>query len=195
MNVKMNQWQHASVSLALLILCLVVVYFALVAPAIKGRMDINNRLENLQFQHTKFAGSAQRIDEIKQELDQLRHMQHDVTGFLEEKPQALAAADLQKYIKDLVESNGGNLVSMQVVNKKDNGKLFPEVTIKTHMRVDMESLKSILYNLAANRPVLLINDLAIQSRNQSTRRRTRRGQGLLETRFEITGYIYQSDTA
>jgi len=133
MKHQIKNWQHSTISVLMLLLCLLLLYVILILPAVSGRSDVRERLEVLQFQFAKYDHSAKQIQQLQKELDQLNNLQADQTGFLEEKPEALAAAELQKHIKSLIESNGGNLISTQVV-KSDNDDLFPQVTIKVHIR-------------------------------------------------------------
>ncbi len=194
MKHQLNNWQHSTISVLMLLVCLLVLYIILIMPAVSGRSDVRERLEELQFQFAKYDQSAKQIQQLQKELEQLNNLQADQTGFLEEKPDALAAAELQKHIKSLIESNGGNLISTQVV-KNDNDDLFPKVTIKVHMRGGIETLQKILYRLTADSPVLLINNVMLQKRHQAAGRRARRGVNQIETRFEITGFIFQAEIA
>ena len=194
MTHPLNNWQHSTISVLMLLVCLLVMYIILIMPAVSGRSDVRERLEELQFQFAKFDQSAKQIQQLQKELEQLNNLQADQTGFLEEKPDALAAAELQKHIKSLIESNGGNLISTQVV-KNDNDDLFPQVTIKVHMRGEIGTLQKILYRLTVDSPVLLINNVMLQKRHQAAGRRARRGVNQIETRFEITGFIFQAEIA
>lgn len=194
MTLQLKKWQHCTLSVALLAASLLLLYVILIMPALTGRRDFQERLEQLQFQYGKLSESSAQIEPVTTELKKLKNVKTDTSGFLEDKPEALAAADLQKHIKTLIETNGGTLVSTQVVRQKETEtKLFPQVAIKVHMRVDMASLQVILYQLASEPTVLLLNDFFIQKRNQRTRRINQRIPEL-EVRFEIAGFIYRAET-
>lgn len=188
-----NQRRHALLSLGLLLSVIALLFSVLVLPAINGRLEFHNRLSELQFQYAKFQHIVQQSGALQEELAQLQNAQTDQSGFLEEKPEALAAADLQKQIKTLIDTNGGNLISTQVVKSRagETG-VFPEVTIKVHMRSDIEALQKLLYQLASSETVLQVDNLLIQKRRQGGGRRARRDANLLEIRFDTTGYIYQA---
>ncbi len=201
MTMKLNNFQHAVISMGILILILVLLYAVLILPAVSARAEFQDRFEEMQFQYSRFAGSENQLQRLQRELVQLKGMQLNLASFLEEKPQALAAAELQKHIKSLIESNNGNLISTQVIQQKENTEAFPPVTVKVHMRGNIESLQGILYRLATEHPVLLIDNLFLQtrniaaSRNLQRRGRVRHGADLIEARFEITGYIFQAETS
>ena len=188
-----SQRRQALLSLGLLLSVIALLSTILVLPAINGRLKFHNRLNELQFQYSKFQGIAKQSELLKEDLTLLQKVQTDQSGFLDEKPEALAAADLQKQIKTLIDTNGGNLISTQVVkNRSDEVSMFPEVTIKVHMRSDIEALQKLLYQLASSETVLQVDNLLIQKRRQGGGRRARRDANLLEIRFDTTGYIYQA---
>lgn len=190
MNRRLNPRQHTAASLAILVLLLLAVYFVLIAPAVKSRSDFQGRFEELQFQYTRLNNSINRMEALRREISQLKKTQPDQGGFLENKPDALAAADLQNTIKNLVSNNDGNLISTQVIMNKDE-EIFPDIKLKVHMRGTIEALQKILFELVNNQPVLFMDNILIQSRNTSGRR-VQRDADQLEIRFDVTGYIYKS---
>ncbi len=197
---SLTDQQHALMAAGLTVLLLILLYLCLALPAVASRASFSERIEDLQFQYSKFSRLENQKQQIETELEQLRNAETDLSGFLEEKPQALAAADLQKHIKNVIESNEGSLISTQVVQGKETGP-FPHVTVKVHMRGNIDSLQNILYQLESEKPVLFIDNVYLQQRNQRVsrnvrnRRNIRQNADWLETRFEITGFIFQAQTA
>lgn len=200
MTRKLTDFQHAVISMGILILFLVFLYAVLILPVVSARTEFQERFEEMQLQYSKFSDSENKMQGLERELVQLKGMQLNLSGFLEEKSQALAAADLQKHIKNLIETSNGSLISAQVIPQKEKSETFPPITIKVHMRGNIESLQGILYRLATEQPVLLIGNLYLQTRNivaprtPQRRGRTRHGADVIEARFEITGYIFQAET-
>lgn len=196
----LNERQHAALSVAILIIGLLLLYAALIMPALTKRSAFKDQLEEMQFQYSRFSQLEKQRDQIKDELEQLKQVQTDTAGFLADKPRALAAADLQNYIKNIIESNSGNLISTQVV-QHETRETFPDVRIKIHMRADINALQEVFYELESNQPTLLIDNLYLSKRSRRVSRRpsqrVRAGQAIesIEARFEVTGYIYQSETA
>jgi hypothetical protein len=68
---------------------------------------------------------------------------------------------LQKQLKILIESHGGQIVSTQPIDDQDND-LFPKVTIKLHMRGNINTLQETLYALEFATPLLFIDNIIIQ---------------------------------
>jgi len=183
--------KHAIASLSILITVLVLFYAIIIHPAISSRMQFRERYEELQFQLNKLDDSESRYQQLQKDLEQLGSQETDQTGFLENKPEALAAADLQKHIKVLIESSAGDLISTQVVQQKELD-IFPHIIVKVHLRGTIEALRNILYRLNTDTRILLVNNLFIQKRNSSGERRGQHGGDQLEVRFDVTGFIYQA---
>ena len=191
---KLDQRQHMVLALGLLIACLIVVFAGVIWPAVSSRLRFYEAVDDMQFQYTRFSRVAAQTDMLRQEVVRLKKQQDDLTGFLDEKPEALAAADLQKQIKILVEENKGNLISTQVVQSPEQSVTqspFPQIHIQVHMRGDIEVLKKLLYQVASSNVVLLINDVHVQSRQRRGRRRQLEEE-LLEIRFSVTGFMYKA---
>lgn len=191
--------RHAMLSAALLIAGLIIIYLVIILPTVQIRNGFSDRMDDLQFQYAKFSHVEKQKGEITKELEQLQQVKTNMDGFLKDNSPALAAAELQEYVKNVVGSNEGSLISTQVVNKESKGP-FPEVTVKVHLRCGIESLQAIIYQVESGDPVLLINNLYIQDRSRQNsriirgRNRQQQSEALLEIRFDVTGFIYQTET-
>ncbi|MCK5431654.1 MAG: hypothetical protein KAJ03_02865 [Gammaproteobacteria bacterium] len=190
-KLQLKKWQHALISLGILFLVLSILFVGLVAPAMTAKNASNERTENLQLQHSRYKSAEQELIQLEKQLEQLLHQYlNHKEDFLEEKQQTLAAADLQQYLKKVIESHAGNLVSTQPITDI-NKKPFPKVTIKIHMRGNINALQKTLYQLESSRPQLFIDNVIIQRRNP-----TGRGKKLnidqLDIRFDVNGYIFDS---
>ncbi len=188
---QLKKWQHALISLGILFLVLSILFLGLVAPAMTNKNASNERIENLQLQHARYKSAEQELIQLEKQLEQLLHQYlNHKEDFLEEKQQTLAAADLQQYLKKVIESHAGNLVSTQPITDI-NKKPFPKVTIKIHMRSNINALQKTLYQLESSRPKLFVDNIIIQRRNP-----TGRGKQLhidqLDIRFDVNGYIFDS---
>lgn len=179
-------------SLILLLAALAGAYLVLVKPAIAGRQNFHTRLDKLRFQYTRLSASLSHIDAIRADLKKLKQQPTDKTGFITDKQRALAAADLQRHINTLISSSGGDLISTQVTPDKNDKETFPAITVKVHVRADIDALQKLLYQLAAGNPVLTTDNLLIQSRNTGLPGRRQREENQLDVRFDVTGFIYRS---
>lgn len=191
MKLQLKKWQHALISLGILFLVLSILFVGLVAPAMTNKNTNNERIADLQLQHARYKSAEQELIQLQKQIEKLLHenLEHK-KDFLEEKQHTLAAADLQQYLKKIIESHAGNLVSTQPITDV-NIKPFPKVTIKVHMRGNIDALQKTLYQLESSKPQLFIDNVIIQRRNP-----TGRGKQLhidqLDIRFDVNGYIFNS---
>lgn len=183
-------WRQAALALGLAALLPLLVYAALIMPALAGRQSFQQRLDELQARHGQLARETRQLRQRQEELAALDQGQPDPGSFLEDKPEALAAADLQRQIKGLVEGNQGDLVSTQVA-PGDSASLFPEVVLKVHLHADIHALQKILYELASARPALLLDNLLVQKQFTQPAP-TQAGVKDLEARFDVIAYIYRN---
>jgi hypothetical protein len=191
MNNSIAPWKHASLSLSILVLLLSSLYFYLIEPALIKKKENIERFETLSFQLKKYGNTEQKIKDLNTQIKQLQEHNPNNLDFIKKKTSALVAADLQKLLKKLIESNGGNLVSTHAVTKpKDD--VFSDITIKVHMRCNITTLRTVIYALASNKPLLFIDNLLIQKRASRSSRRRNITTDQLEIRFDVTGYINQS---
>lgn len=192
----MPQWKHASYSLSILMLIVSSLFFLLIQPALELRMQNRKDFEDLSFQLTKFGDINQKTDELNIQIKQLKESNPNNLDFIKKKTSALVAADLQKLLKTIIEANGGSLVSTHAVTKPKE-EVFSDITIKVHMRGNVSTLRTVLYKLATNKPLLFTDNLLIQSKNarrSNSKRRSNRNTDQLEIRFDVTGYINQASS-
>lgn len=190
-KLQLKKWQHALISLGMLFLVLFILFIVLVAPAMTDKNANNERIENLQLQLVRYKSAEQELMQLEKQLEQLlRQYFNHKEAFFEEKQETLAAADLQQYLKKVIESHAGNLVSTQPINDTDT-KPFPKVTVKIHMRGHINALQETLYQLESSRPRLFIDNIIIQRRNP-TGRGKQPFTDQLDIRFDVNGYIFDS---
>ena len=105
----------------------------------------------------------------------------------------MATAELRETVKRIIGQTGGELQSSQNLTALDEGG-FKRVAIRIAVKVTIQELQSLLYQIEALRPYLLVETLEIKSRR--TRRREQARGGIAETqplpllaRLDIYGYI------
>ena len=184
--------QHAALSVCLTLVISALVLSLLVWTPFSSRAAFHERLDALRLQQQKFAAAAARSPVLEEELAALDGLEINHAGFLEEKPHALAAADLQRLLGASIEETGGSLVSTQVLPDTDEGSIFPEITVKVHLLGSTDTLRRLLYKFSSGRPLLIVDNLLVQQRWRDDER-ARRDTNQLEIRFDVSAFIYQSD--
>ncbi len=190
MNLDRPNWQHGFSSLAILILLLAGLYLLLVQPAFSAKYNNVERIENLQFQSGKLQRSRQKVEFITSEIEQLQKQYPDKNDFLKNNTLGIVAANLQKRIETVIESNGGNLISTNPLTK-ENDDLYPKITIKVHMRSDIKTLQKVFYQITINKPLLFTENVIIQKRHAAPRK-NQQNNNQIEVRFDVSGYMKPS---
>ncbi|MEE4379664.1 MAG: type II secretion system protein GspM [Candidatus Competibacteraceae bacterium] len=112
--------------------------------------------------------------------------------YLNQSSPTIAATDLQQRVKTAVESNGGELTSVQILPVTTEGA-FSRVAIRAQMTGDTEVLQKAFHALESNPPALFIDNIQIRARPIRQRRRNRTEQPTtqisLTTQFELAGYM------
>jgi hypothetical protein len=123
------------------------------------------------------------------ELEQTDNLDRYV---LVQESEPLAAAALQARMKSVVTNSGGTLTSTQVLpTETEQG--FKRVIVNVRMAVSTDALQRVLHELEINLPYLLTDDIVILSRGARKRRRTTQGVDLLDVRFNLYGYMRDTE--
>ena len=189
----LTQRQHALA--AVLILCVVLTFFItlVVAPAMLLRRELTYSIVQLETTLQSYKAAALTIDPLQIQIHALSMDRTNSGDYLQETTPALAAAELQNYVKGIIESHQGTLLSAQPMADPQN-ELFPKVTIKIALRGTLNDLQQILYQLESAQPRLFIDNLLIQSRTPLPTPTHQKEADTLEVRFDVNGYTFAART-
>lgn len=111
---------------------------------------------------------------------------------------ALASAELQQQIGQLIGTVGAQVISTQILSLEDTESPLPAVGIKVHLRGETEQLVRLLYELANYEPLLLVENIVVLSNPRVDMRRMRRVADLkvvpsLDITFDLKGFIARAE--
>ena len=184
--------KHGLLALLILLALLLAFHLVLIQPAITQKSANAARIETLALQFSQFSRAGAEITRIKEAINRLRVTETGGGDFLAAQAPAIAAANLQKDLKAMIEASGGELISSQALPGRAD-ETQPRVTIQAELRADMAALRAALYQLMIHRPLLFTDKIMIQRRNLSPGRRDR-AAGLLEVQLEVSAYLAPVDT-
>lgn len=153
-------------------------------------------LDDLQFRLQRFKALLSSQEELQQSLQQIQQDNSTDAYYLPDASPTLAATTLQQRVRQVVQSNGGNLVSTQILPVAvEEG--FTRVALRIQMTGDTTAVQRMLHALESSRPLLFVD--ALQIRAQPVRQ-NRRGNTVTEemqlvTQFELAGYLPGADHA
>jgi general secretion pathway protein M len=82
--------------------------------------------------------------------------------FLKQSGPALAAAEVQEAIRQLIESSGGRLVGIGTPAAKDEGR-YRQITVNVQFTANIGAVRRILHTVESGTPYIFVENLMIRS--------------------------------
>ncbi|MEA3278338.1 MAG: type II secretion system protein GspM [Pseudomonadota bacterium] len=167
-------------------------------PWLERMHDLDRTIASLDDQLVRYHRLLQTLPGLKAELEQVRSNEEVKGFFFDAQTPAIAGAQLQRQIQDMIEAAGGRLVSTQILPTNDKQRPVA-VRVRTQMQGQTDALMDVLYRIEQARPFLFIDQVSVRSTHRavSTRAaaaRKRRSaaqktrQGNLTIRLDVFGY-------
>jgi general secretion pathway protein M len=182
-------------ALGLLAVALIASYLLVVVPLLATYEDNAAAIERAETLLQRQQALAALQPQLVARLEEERAQADAVAGYLEGPSDALAAAQLQDRVKEVVETAGGELRSTRILPAEsiESSPGTRRTALRVQMIVSIESLAEILYELEAGQPYVLIDELSVRS--QRERRRSRRqddGDPKLDVSLELSGFVREA---
>ncbi len=176
-------------ALLLLLLLLGLASTAILVPWWMQMTAYQERTDELRARWQRFQALNARRSGLEARLQQITERERKDKYYIDAATPAVAAAGLQKQVKQAVEASGGDLVSTQNLPQAAE-KGHQKVAIRVRMKSDVAALAEILHRLEGGRPLLFVDNLSIRARRSYRRRgKQRPSQGELDVRFDLSGYL------
>lgn len=174
----------------LLLLLLVLAYFAVAAPLLDLSKEYRETVEDLRFRLQRLYKVADGKDALAQRLENIKELSRKNEAFLPTSTAALASADLQTRIKQTVSAAGGELSSTQVI-PEHNEENAVRVGVKIRMTGSTPVLRQILHALESGKPYLFIDNLNIRPIRmpRNPRDKNPNVEDRLSADFDVVGYM------
>ncbi|MGE5154144.1 MAG: type II secretion system protein GspM [Bdellovibrio bacteriovorus] len=182
---------------ALLILVPSLVITAVALP-IMVRLDrMESAIEERRDQIQKYRRLIATLPSLRAELEQVKANEDFKAFYFDAPTPALAGAELQRKVQDIVTAASGRLISTQLLpDEKEQHP--PRVRIRTQIQGSTETLINILYEIEQARPFLFVDQVSVRSSARAdlperlTRARAARSgvdpQAELTVRLDIFGF-------
>ncbi|MEN8170811.1 MAG: type II secretion system protein GspM [Pseudomonadota bacterium] len=180
------------VAVGLVLTIVVAIYLLLIVPFQTYYADNSQELDHIARQLTGYERIANSRNEIER-IFEATNPQEDVLGYyLKGGTRALASAELQAYVRSIIEASRGSLVSTQPIVK---GERESERMVRVNVRMSgsTDTLLHVLYRISNGVPVLLTDEVLIR-RNKSSLTRTdgEDDDDTLDVQFTLTGFVKES---
>jgi len=179
--------------LALLVLAtpFLLLYLLVVGPYLRLLEEKRNQIDELSFQLQRLKRAAGQESHWQKLLKSFRETQGQDQQYLEGTTPALASADLQKQLGEIIKEAGGQVTSTQVLTTKPEGA-FTKVAVRVRFSISTPSLREILHGIESSQPLLLIEKLSIRAtrgRRRSPRSRRTIPVDKLNVDMQVVGYM------
>ena len=174
---------------AFALLGLVIVCAGLIAlgPVVVLHRAQTDEIEARSHELTTYRRLASGQAQIEQQLSSLNQRSVATDYHVKGDSPALASANMQKYLKNIVTRNRAEVISTQIV-ASDDGEESYRISLKVHLRADIRAAMAILHALESGRPMLFVDELAISARPVRGRTPNDPPTVQLDLQFEIGGY-------
>ncbi len=181
--------QRRVLALAILIIIMGTGYALLVIPLRAVSASYDQQLQQLT---QRLAGMHNLLNEgrsARAQLQRLAVAEKRHGYYLESNRPTLAAAELQRRVKQTVENEGGSIVSSQILGEQEGSGLH-RVVLRINLRMDLPTFEKILYELESKAPVLVLNNISISARPSGSTARRRGGveQQVLDVSLDVMGF-------
>jgi general secretion pathway protein M len=166
-------------------------YGLVLAPVMTAYRDVGQGIEQSQLLLQRYRSLAGERPELSARLAVLEQRAAKAGGYLKGPSDALAAAELQDYVRGVIEGAGGSLRSTQILPASAIDSTVPlrRATLRIQLGIDIKGLQKVLYKLETGQPYLFFDQLTV--RQQRLRRRSNEPEQKpeLDVSFEVYGYV------
>lgn len=183
---SLSQQQHALLSFFLTLGLILTIYFLIIVPVMNKSHALDENIDDTLFQLEKFQTLSNQRGQLTKTLDELKTAAKKNNDFLKSPNRTLAVADIQKYIKAIIQESGGDLTSIQNMASKDTENL-EAIQLKVHMSGNIKAIKKMLYQVSIHKPILFLDNLVLQP----TRARKTLVPTNIKFSFEVSAYLFE----
>ncbi len=191
---SMTESQQRSLALGLFIFVVLVVSSLLAWPVISKHSEYDGIIDELVFRIKRYKRVIAMQDQVFDQVEVTRAKIAEQGYISDKQNEALASAELQQFIKDVIIDAGGKLNSTQVLPSKTDGELT-KVSVKVRLSGTVEVLRTLIYEIETQNPLLIIKQIDINPQRGRRNRKTKKfeSSNLLNVNLLVIGYMGKID--
>jgi general secretion pathway protein M len=175
-------------AVGLLLVAIMLVWTMLVAPLAELYEAERADTERMALAVEKSPVRDEDLARLRRDVQLLKERQDAAAGLLQAASEAIAGAQLQNRLKEVVGAAQGELRSTQTLPSRDDGN-FRRITVRGQLSLSLAALQQVLYTLEAASPYLFLDNVAVQARADERDKDRAESDGLLDVRFDLSGYM------
>jgi general secretion pathway protein M len=187
---KLSKKQERLLAVSLLVGIIVLFCAVIFIPWYNSLNETLDQVDDQVYRIQRYQRVIASHDEVLSKVDQGREKINALGYLYTQKNYSLAAASLQKRVKEIAGRAGGEISSTQVLPNKALDNLT-QIIVKVRLVGDMEMLRSLLFDIRAEKPLMSIENISIipkrGKRNKKTRKIEETGQ--LTVTMEVSSYM------
>jgi general secretion pathway protein M len=187
---KLNNKQQRWVAIGLLFSAVILISVAIFIPWYGAINKTMEDIDSLIFRIKRYERIISSRGEVLSAIEQGRTDINSLGYLYTQSTASLAAAELQKRLKEIIVAAGGELSSTQVLpHKEENGLV--SITVKVKVVGNMEMLRSLLYEIDIEKPLMSINQISIVPSPKRIGKRvlSAKNSGTVTLQLNVVGYM------
>jgi len=187
---KLNNKQQRWLAVGLLFSVVVLIAATIFIPWYEAINKTMDDIDSLMFRIKRYERIISSRDQVLSAIEQSRKEINALGYFYTQETPSLAAAELQKRIKKIVDAAGGEISSIQVLpGKEENGLV--SIGVKVKVVGNMEMLRSLLYEIDIEKPLMKIDQITIvpSAKRFARKMLAAAKSGTVTIMFDVSGYM------
>jgi general secretion pathway protein M len=193
------KWGRCLIAWSAAILIPGIILLGMGVPWLQRMTELESETESVVDQIQRYERLIATIPRLKAELERERNNQEIKAFYFDAPTAALAGAQLQATIQEMVQGAGARLVNTQFLPAESN-EHPPRVRIRAQIQGDTNAMLDVLYSIEHARPFLFVDQLSVRSTTRRERRDRRQGgtsppaatKQELTIRLDVFGYALGS---
>ncbi|MCF6202876.1 MAG: type II secretion system protein GspM [Methylococcaceae bacterium] len=187
---KLSKTQERWLAVGLLLGIIIILSATVFIPWYNTLNETLEKIDDQVYQIQRYQRVIASREEVLSEVEKGRKKINALGYFYTQETYSLAAAELQKRIKGIVERAGGDISSTQVLPHKEQNELV-RIAVKVRLVGDMDMLRVLLFEIQAEKPLMGIENITIIPKRGRRNRKTRKIEetGLITITMEVSSYM------
>lgn len=182
------------VALGLLTTVVLLLGAAIVVPYLSVVARYDNSLGRMTEKLAAYRIIAQQGGAIRAQQQALLRAERSRGYYLTGNKPALAAAELQRRVKQVIEQHAGTVVSSQVMGEK-NEQGMRQIAVRVTLRMGIEPFAKVLHTLESQAPLLLFENVYLAARPGGARWRGGNTIQELDIRLDVVGFLHNPEAS
>lgn len=190
MLAQLNKQQQRWLALGLLATVFLLVILMVIVPLINTGLESYETKQDLAFRLKRYKEVIASKDKVLANANKIKKQYVEQEYFNTRETEALASADLQKFIKTAISTAGGQLTSTQVLPSKTEDDIT-RITVKVRMNGTIDLLRRVLYDIEMSKPLMIVEEIDIRPIRGRRNRKTRKIEpsNKMNVNFQVTSFM------